>query len=175
MTFLAGQTLTAAALVELETFAIPLTAVKSGTTSRNTTTSFTADPHLTLTFPAGRTYDFDLDLGISSDANAAGDWLAQLSWTGTATVNRIGVSGLINTLASGSAADLEAAAGSNDSTSPTVPFVLGASTSPSRGGISGRITTTTLTVATLDWCQFASNGNNTNLLIGSTFVARRAA
>jgi hypothetical protein len=162
-------------LTDLQSYAVPLWAKKTATTPRNTLTALTADPHLTLTIPAGRAYDFNLDLIITSDTNAAGDWLAQLSWTGTATVDNVGVSGLINTLASGSAADLEAAAGSNDSTSPTVAFVLGASTSLSRGGIRGRVTTTTLTVVTLDWAQFASNASNTNLLIGSTFVARRAA
>jgi hypothetical protein len=172
-TFAAGQTLTAAMLTELQSYAIPLSAMKSSTTSRNTTTSVTADPHLSLTIPAGQSYDFQLNLLITSDANAAGDFLGQLSWTGTATLNAFGASGLVNTLASGSTADLEAPAGSNDSTSPGAPFAFGASTTTTLTVLTGRITTTTAALLTLDWAQFSSNASNTNLLIGSTFVARR--
>lgn len=131
-----------------------------------------ADPHLTLTFAAGTTYDFELDLLISSDANAAGDFLCELGWTGTATVSA-GIAGLINTIASGSAADLEAAAAVPDSTTPTASFVVGASTSVSKALIRGHVVATTSTVVTLNWCQFSSNASATNLLVGSTFIARR--
>lgn len=165
-----------ASYADLLSYAVPLSAMKTSTTSRNSAVvAYTADPHLVLTIPAGRSYDFEYALALTSDANSAGDFLCQLSWTGTATVNHVAVSGLINTIASGSAADLEAAAGTNDSTSPTVPFIVGASTSPSEGIIRGRITTTTLTTLTLDWFQWLSNINNTNLLIGSSAYARRRA
>ena len=151
---------------------VPLVAQKSGSTPCTSDTSMNADPHLTLTFAAGTTYDFELDLLITSDSNAAGDFLCELGWTGTATVSA-GVAGLINTLASGAAADLEATGAVPDSTTPTASFVVGASTSVTKAVIRGHIVATTASTVTLNWCQFSSNASATNLLIGSTFIARR--
>lgn len=172
-TVYAGQIILADHNNDALTYAIPLTATKPLTTSRNTVTATAADPDLSLTIPAGGTWDFELPLLLSSAANAAGDFLCELGWTGTASVPNVGIHGLHNTLASGSQADLEGAGVSNDSTSPTAAFVVGTSTSTSMALIKGHILTSTVVVLTLNWAQFSSNANNTNLLQGSTFTARR--
>lgn len=52
-------------------FGGPRYIAKSATTSRASTTTFTADPHLTMTLEASSTYEVDLHLFVTADA--AGD------------------------------------------------------------------------------------------------------
>jgi hypothetical protein len=151
---------------------VPLSAVKAGTTSRNTTVTMTADPDLAITFPASTTWDFELLLFLVSAANAAGDFKCELSWTGTATVSAADVA-LSDALPSGVFADLAALGVPLDTTTPAGTWGFGTSTSTTNAQLFGHITTTTSSVLTLNWAQLASNGNNTSVLAGSKFVARR--
>src|SRR5690349_14571071 len=146
---------------------------KAAATSRNTTTSRTADPELTLSLPANSTWDFECHLLLNSAANAAGDFAGEFTYPGLATVDH-GSLGLIDTLASGGSADLHAGtATSNDTTSPTTFFVFGTSTTLTYAVIFGRIALgATAGSLTLAWAQFGSNGNNTNVNIGSKLLAR---
>lgn len=156
-----------------ETLALrPIVAMKSTSTPISNDATVNADPHLSISLPGGFTYDIDSKLYVTSDANAAGDFLCQFSWTGTAAVTAA-IDGLHNNLASGSLADMEGAAFFDDSSSPSAPFVIGASTSPTGGRIYGHVVASTTTVLTLEWAQFASNASATNLLKGSTLMARR--
>lgn len=149
---------------------------KSSATSRNTTAARVADPDLTLSLPANSTWDWECHLLLSSAANAAGDFAGEFTYPGLATVDH-GSFGLIDTLASGGSADLNAGtATSNDTTSPTTFFAMGTSTVITYALIMGRIALgATAGSLTLAWAQFGSNGNNTTVNIGSKLIARRAA
>lgn len=168
LTVYAGQNILADDLNNL----IPIAATKAATTSRTSLTTVAADPDLFLPLAANATYDLELLMLITSATNAAGDFLWDLAWTGSALVD-IGFHALHNTIASGSQADLEGAGVSNDSSSPTAAFVAGASTSTTAAFALGTIATTTAVVLTLEWAQFSSNVSATSLLAGSRFVARR--
>jgi hypothetical protein len=167
----AGDKPTAA---QLNTF-VPLSAYKSAGTSRNTTTTPAADSDLTIALPASTTWDFDGLLLVTSAANAAGDFMFQFTYPASATLS-FGAWGLHNTLASGSQSDLEAAATSADSSTPSGLYVAGASTSMTGIFFKGRIIVSTtpgnLVVA---WSQFASNANNTTLNAGSHMTCRQVA
>ncbi len=166
--------LRAAILSALITELRPITASKSGTTSRNTTTTPASDPDLAISLPANSVWDFHACLFLTSDANAAGDFLAQWAYPADATVSSGGLA-LNNALASGSSASLEAAAGALDATTPSALLAVGASTSPTMAVMEGRITLVTAGSLTLQWSQFGSNANNTNLLGGSFVTARRVS
>lgn len=170
-TVLAGDIILADQHNELESFAVPLVAVKSADEGR-TSSSTSADADLKLTIPAGRTYAFEIQLYVKSAANNQGDFLCDLSWTGTATYVSAGASGPHNSLASGSQADLESAAAVKDATSPSAPFVFGASTAPNLETIRGTIVASTQCVLTLNWGLFTASGTTT-LMETSSFVAKR--
>jgi len=178
-TYASGQTLTAAMLTALATFAEPLQIIKAATgATRTSTTASTADSELTLTFPANRTYEYELELLLLSAANAAGDFRGRIAWTNSATVHLV-VAGLADTLALGAMADYQgtaANAGVADTTTPTGEMVLGCSTTATAGYMRGRIITgASPVVATLEWAQFVSNASATSVLAGSSWTARRTA
>lgn len=171
----AGQTLTAAKVEDLASYAVPVQAAKAGDTSRNTTATAAADPDLVLVLPANRTYVVEAVLHVSSAANAAGDFRVSYSWTNTATVYVSGHA-LVNTLASGTTGDLEAVAQAADSTSPSADVNYGASTSRNTVTVWARVTTGGSNVTlTLQWAQQTSNANNTTLHAGSQLTAHRVA
>jgi hypothetical protein len=153
---------------------VPLRVVKPTGTARNTTTTLTADPHLSLTFPAGTTHDFDMLLLLQSAANGAGDFKCDVAWTGTATVT-VGDFALTDALTGGVAADLAALAVPLDAATPAGTWGFGASTTPTNALLTGHIVTTTLSTVTLHWAQLSSSPNATTLLGGSKFIARRSA
>lgn len=171
--FTAGQTLTAAKLNELASYAVPISATKASDTSRNTTASPSSDPELSIVLPANATYEWSADCLVSSAANAAGDFRIRMAWTNTATVTWRAM-GLDISLASSTAGTVNAAGTAGDATSPTSDVTFGASTAVSAPRLFGEITTGGSPVTlTVEWAQSASNANNTSLLIGSRLWARR--
>ena len=150
----------------------PVRATKTSTTSRNTTTVYAADPHLSVTLSDG-TWELWTGLLVSSAANAAGDFKQQWSWTGTANMVTLGW-GLVDTLASGSSADLMAQAGLGDTSTPAGGVQYGASTSVNGILIISNVVCTGTVVLGIDWAQFASNANNTNVHANSFITARKA-
>jgi hypothetical protein len=169
----AGQTLTAAKLVELATYAVPISAVKTSNTSRFSTTTPTADPELSIVLPANRTYVIEVVQHVTSDANAAGDYRVSYTWTNTATVTDAGIA-LANTLASGTQGSIEAVAHGADSTSPSSDINYGASTSRNTFVQWLRVVTGGSDVTfSLQWAQQTSSVSNTNLLAGSQMTAQR--
>lgn len=169
----AGQTITAAMWAELASFAVPVQAVKAGDTSRNTTTTATADPDLVIVLPANRTYLVDASLSVISAANAAGDFKCGFEWTNTATLYVLGWGLSAAGLASGSITDLEAVAQTVSST-PTIAIAYGASTTPTAVLRRVRVVTGGSNVTlSMTWAQQTSNGNNTTLQAGSSITARR--
>lgn len=166
---LALDELTAAKLESLITELRPVTAVKSADTSRNTTTTFTADPHLALSLSA-HTYHIFGNLYLNSAANAAGDFQYRWSWTNDMNV-RMGGIGVVDTLASGSSADGQFARNQADTTSPTAALSFGASTTGTNILVTARVLVTTAGTLTLEWTQLSSNANNTTLEAGSWLTA----
>lgn len=151
----------------------PITAVKAAALGRNTTTTNSADPDLTLSLLASATYDFTARLFLSSNANAAGDWRGAFTWTGTASVS-YGALALVTAIASGGSADLIASPTVRlDSTSPGGDFLAGCSTAGMLAVIHGRIVCTTANTLTLAWSQRTSNANDTKVLEGSSLTAYR--
>jgi len=151
----------------------PVTAVKAALTGRNSTTTNSADPDLSVSLLASATYDFTLKLFLSSAANAAGDWRGALTWTGTASVS-YGALALVTAIASGGSGDLIASPATRlDSSSPGLDFLAGCSTAGMLAVIHGRIVCTTVNTLTLAWSQRTSNGNDTRVLEGSSLTAYR--
>lgn len=171
----AGQTLTAAKLEDLASYAVPVQAEKAGDTSRNTTATVAADPDLVVVLGANRTYDVDAVLIVSSAANAAGDFRVAWGWTNTATVT-FTAQGLTAALASGTIGDMETVASAPDGTTPSAEVTVGASTTRTTVVLPVRVVTggSSVTLSLL-WAQQASNANNTTLGAGSKIVARRAS
>jgi hypothetical protein len=153
----------------------PVTAAKAAATNRNTLIVNAADPDLSLSLPAGATYNLNGQLFLSSNANAAGDWRGALTWTGTASVS-YSMQGLVTGIASGGSADLIASPATRlDTSSPGLDFLAGCSTQGMLVVLHGRIVCTTAVTLTLAWSQRVSNANNTNLLEGSSLTAYRVA
>ena len=168
--FNSGQKLRASRLNAMITYMTRISASKATDTSRNTTTTNTADPDLVLPLAANTSYDVHLMLILTSAANAAGDFKAELQFPSGATCSFV-PHGLIDTLASGSSGDLQAGSVSLDTSSPTGSFSAGVSTSATGVLITARVTTVSAGDLTLAWSQLASNANNTTLKGGSTMTA----
>lgn len=169
----AGQTLTSAKVEDLASYGVPVQASKAADTSRNTTTTATADPDLVIVLQANRTYLVDASLSVTSAANAAGDFKCGFEWTNTATVYVLGFGLSAAGLASGTITDLEGVA-QTTSTSPTGGISYGASTSPTSLLRRIRVVTGGSNVTlSLQWAQQTSNANNTTLQAGSSLTAKR--
>ena len=153
----------------------PVSAVKAALTGRNTTTTISADPDLSIALLAGATYRFTADLLLSSAVNASGDWRGAMAWTGTATVT-YGCIGLTTAIASGASADVLTSPTTRlDTTSPGSEYLTGCSVSGMLVQFIGRIVCTTAVTLTLHWAQRVSNANDTRVLEGSLLTAFRIA
>lgn len=142
-------------------------AVKPSSTARTSTTTRTADPHLTLTLRANVSYTLSGLLILSSAANAAGDFNMDFAFPGNAVVHWGGV-GPNNTITSGSFIGGEFQAQSNQTVSPTGATPYGATTVPNTVLLSGYIAVgATAGSLTLQWAQQTSNANATTLITGS--------
>jgi hypothetical protein len=169
----AGTTLTAAKVAELASYAVPISAVKAGSTSRANTTSPTADPELVIVLPADQIYDVDVVL-LATAGNAAGDIRVALGWTNTATVTITGI-GPIKTLASGTTGDAEFFSAGPDATTPSTAIGYGASTTVTTLWLKARVVTggSAVTLSLL-WSQDTTSGTNSVVEAGSKMVARRS-
>jgi hypothetical protein len=161
--WLAGMNITADLLAAM----LPLSAWKTGTTSRSSTTSPAADPDLSLTVVSSATYIVDLSLVY--DADTAGD--LKYAWT-------IPSGGTLSLMA---AAMLTGAAATF-----TDDQMIGLSNTGSFGGLGtgnngGALLRGTLTTAgsggtfSFNWSQNTSSGTATRLFAGCVLVARRVA
>lgn len=152
----------------------PVTAYKTALTGRNSTTTNSADPDLVLSLLAGATYNVRAELITSSAANAAGDFRAAWSWTGTATLGYYAGQGLVTAVASGSSGDVILGPTDRlDSTSPGTDFLSGCSTAGQFLVLAGWIACTTAVTLSLTWSQRTSNANDTRVLEGSRITAVR--
>ena len=171
----AGAKLRASVLSALITELRPVSAVKTSDTSRNTTTSRTADPDLSVAVPANSTWDYELLIVATSAANAAGDISIEMQYPSGAT-HMYGAHGVVDTLASGASADLFAGTDSRDNTSPSAALSFGLSTTFTSILVSGRVEIgATPGNLLLAWAQSASNANNSTVKNGSRLVAHRVA
>ena len=167
-----GAKLRASVLEALVTEVRPVPAVKAGDTSRNTTTTHTADPDLSVTLPPG-TWRVEFDGTLTSAANAAGDFSYRWAYPSDATMSE-GVHGVVDTLASGQVAtDMNVAGSSADATSPSAAKNIGASTSVTYFLAVAIVTIVTTGAVVIEWAQASSNANNTTLKAGSTLTATR--
>lgn len=142
-------------------------AVKPSSTARTSTTTRTADPHLTLTLRANVSYTLSGLLILSSAANAAGDFNMDFAFPANAVVHWGGV-GPNNTITSGSFIGGEFQAQSNQTVSPTGATPYGCTTVPNTVLLSGYVAVgATAGSLTLQWAQQTSNANATTLITGS--------
>lgn len=146
----------------------------SNETRVSTTTFSSSALALPVIGTASATYVGELGLWMSSAANAAGD--AQFRFTGPTAINiSWGIHALVNSLASGSSASLEAQSFANDGT-PTNATSVGLSTTVTF--ILIKFTIRAMTAAgnfTLQWTQLSSNASASTLAIGSYMTMKRVA
>lgn len=177
---LAGNTIDADDIQDeldyLESFAVPISAMKASDTGPRVNATKSADPDLTVTLPANRTYEVDGWLIPTSAANAAGDFAFDWTWTNTATVTAVGL-GAHNSLAAGTqAADTEVIAYLADSATPSGNQPYGASTGNGGIHVAAIVVTGSSDVAlTVEWAENAINASGTTLRAGSWITARRKA
>jgi hypothetical protein len=174
-TLLAGELPNAAKWADILTYVVPVSAAKPSGTARTSTTTVTADPHLTIALPANTTWDIQLMLLLTSAANAAGDFAGEMHYPVDATLSMLPL-GLNNALATGTSADLEMfGADSLDPGLTGASMIMGCSTTMAGVLVAGRITIVTAGSLVLFWAQNTSNASSTTVNGGSTIVARRAA
>lgn len=145
---------------------LPDAAVKSSATSRSSTTTLTADPHLVVALEANATYDFDLDLSYNGGTNGSSD--LKFGFTGPA-----GYAMTFGTLLVAIPAGATLGGGTQAST--LVSGTVNTST-PLYARVSGTVTTSsTAGNLTLTWAQNASSGTATTLTTGSKMRVKRQA
>lgn len=164
--FSAGSKLRASRLNELITYMTRLTASKSSDTSRASDTTRAVDPHLVVPMAANTTYDLRALIIGTSAANAAGDLSAHWQYPSDGVFSFVAL-GLVDTLASGSSADLQAGAVALDTVSPTAQFVVGLSTSTTGTFVVARVSTVTAGDLSLYWAQNTSSASASTLKGGS--------
>lgn len=169
--FSSGSKARASRFNAMITYMTRLHASKPADTPRFSTTSRTADPDLVVAMAASTTYDMEALLVGTSEVNAGGHFSAEWQYPSDAILT-FTAHGLLSSLGSGTSADLQAGAISQDGTSPAGPFVMGLSTSPSGILVVGTITTVTAGNLTLAWAQSALNVNDSILKAGSRVTLR---
>lgn len=158
----AGTTPTVTVLNEM----LPDIAVKTSNTSRSSTTTLAADPHLVLALEANATYDFDLDLSYNGNTNGSGD--LKFGFTGPS-----GFTMAFGTLVVSIPAGVSLGGGTQSTT--VVSGSAGTGT-PLYARASGILTTSaTSGTLTLLWAQNTSSGTNTTLTTGSKMRLKRQA
>jgi len=145
---------------------LPDIAVKSSATSRASTTTLTADPHLVVSLEANAVYEFDLDLSYNGGTNGSSD--LKFAFTGPS-----GYSMTFGTLLVAIPAGVTLGGGTQAST--LVSGSVGTST-PLYARVSGTVTTsTTAGSLTLTWAQNTSSATNTTLTTGCKMRVKRQA
>ena len=164
-TWAAAQVLTAS---DVNTWFVPLAVIKSADTSRTSTTSLTADPHLTLSVAASATYQVDVVLLYKGPSGAG---FFQWDFDIPASAVFVNVASYMNS--SGNATVQYNSAGVTTQWANTEG--TGGSTDDAvRIGGTLAVSSTSGTFD-LKWAQHASNGVATSLLSNSTLSARRIA
>lgn len=164
--FASGTKLRASRLNEMIRYMTRLTASKPLDTPRFSVTVRAADPDLVVPMAANTTYDMEALLLGASEVNGGGNFSGEWQYPSDAIMT-FTAHGLVSTLASGTSADLQAGAVSQDGTSPAGPFVVGLSTSTSGIVVTGTITTVSAGNLTLAWAQATTNVNDSILKAGS--------
>lgn len=150
-------------------YAIISKAVKSTTTSRNTTIVLADDPDLVLSGLAAGSYAIKLFLLFTGTTTGAQGFQGQLVFTGTSSVATYGGQGS----RSGAAQNLQTSfsfgsgftAGGSISTTQPPDFL----------SIDATLICSTTGNLKFQWCQASSNANNTNLQAGSFLIATKLA
>ena len=163
-TWTSGEVLTAS---DVNSWFVPLAAVKPGDTSIASSTSLTNDPDLVLAVASNATYRVDAFLDYEGNTNGSGDFKAQFTVPSGATLayTHFGLNG------------------SGNVGSPTILAASASYTYATNGsGVKqGIVITGTLIVSStsgnlqLQWAQGESNSTATILHAGSSLMARRIA
>jgi hypothetical protein len=141
-------------------------AAKSATTSRNSTTSRTDDPHLVLSSLSAGTWAFEAQLFFYSTSSDAGGVSMSLAFSGTTSSAFRTAYGTIGGPFWGASAITSAVANTSSSSN---------STAPAWEILKGFLVVTVAGNLSVQWAQFSSDANNLNLLAGSYITARRVA
>jgi hypothetical protein len=143
---------------------LPDTAVKSSPTSRASTTTLTADPHLVVSLEANAVYDLDIDLAYNGGTNGSSD--LKFGFTGPSGFTMSFGAWLVSIPAG------TASSGGTQGTTLTSGSV-GTGT-PLAARVSGTVATTgTPGSLTLTWAQNTSSGTATTLTTGSKMRVKR--
>ena len=162
-TWTPGQVLTSG---DVNSWFVPVTAVKPADTGRNTTTTMTADPDLQVSVAANCNYHVKAIIQYKGGTNGASDAQFTItvpaSSTGFYLAIRRQITGPLTTNIDWTAFGSATNAGTNG-TGVTLPLVLEASLTTA--GTAG-------TVA-VGWAQNTSNGTNTTVIAGSQLIVQR--
>lgn len=165
-TILAGQRLTA----DLLTSMLPLHAAKSGSTSRSSTTTVTADPDLQLSVEANADYTIHGLLRISGPA--AGDMDIKFTVPSGAT----GSYTVTGRLASASALDSDTRTSTRISFGVETQFSTPSTSAAQANHVVGRlITSSTAGTFSIDWAQTVSDATATVMESDSWIMLKRIA
>jgi hypothetical protein len=158
-----GQVLSAS---DVNTWFVPITVVKPSDTGRNTTTTMTADPDLTLAVATNSTYEVRALIQYKGGTNNSSDAQFTITAPASSTGFFIGVRRQITgPLTSG--IDWTALGGAmnagTNGTGTVLPLILTATVTTA--GTAGNIA--------VAWAQNTSNGTNTTVMAGSQLILQR--
>lgn len=143
---------------------------KTADESLNLSTTLQDDDHLLYTINDTGTFVFDLELIVTSAANAAGDFKFGFTFpTGTMDFNAIGAD---TSLASGNVSTAHFGVVIS-ATSGSTALAYGASTTAAVIRARGHFAATATGTLRLQWAQFASNASNTTVKAGSFMTVRQ--
>jgi len=151
---------------DLNSWSVPLAVTKPADTGRNTTTSATADPDLTLPVAAGASYLFSATIQYKGGTNNASDAKFGISApsgsTGFMIVTRLQITSFPTTTIDWNSLGSTSNAGTNG-TGVTLPCRIEAVVNV--GGTPGNVA--------VIWAQNTSSGTNTTVIANSALVAQR--
>ena len=158
----AGQVLSAS---DVNSWFVPLVAIKPSDTARTSTTSITNDPDLQVTLAANAIYQITGSLEYKGGTNGSSDIQIQVNGpsgcTGFWGAVRLQITSFPTTTAIVNPFGNNVNAGTNGTGNPQ-PFF-----------IHGSCTTTTAGTLAIAWAQNTSSGTATTLIGGSLLVAQR--
>lgn len=155
---------------------IPLTYVKSGATSRNTTTTLADDPHLVTIPLAVGTYDIELVMFYTLSTTTTQKIKTRWGFTGTWTSTTRACLGPGSANVAGPQDVTEATF--RGYVTDTQDAIYDSSTSTAYSTVREIARGVVVTVAgnlSLQWAQQASSGNNTTVQAGSSFTTIKTA
>lgn len=138
---------------------------KPATTSRNSTTTPTADPDLTMPLGVGK-WGCDLWMPVYATSSGAGGLQFQFAFTGTATSSAFSGTGYINGAVMTASQTSQAVGGPAGFSFATIDAQTGINVSD-WVRMSGSIVVSVAGTFSINWAQNSSNANNTNIGVGS--------